>query len=189
VRPALVRVIQRVAYQHNSASDIDDLLQEVSLKLIGSGPTILGSLPSDSTKELVYFSVIAANCARDVFRARRAARRSSAATVSLDTSLSGIAENLGVVGDFDQDLLLAKIESLLPPDRREQIVYRLYYRQGLTAKEISSLPALNLSVKGVESMIYRITKQIRERLLGVHKPTVKSKRPFESSDVSLSEDH
>lgn len=61
-------------------------------------------------------------------------------------------------------MLISQIESFLPQDRREQVIFRLYYRQGLTAKEIASIPAFGLSVKGVESVILRITNQIRERI-------------------------
>ena len=107
---------------------------------------------------------LAANSARDFFRTRGTAKRGGGATISLDTPSATILASLELAQDFDRSLLLASIEALLPADRREQIVFRLYYRQGLTAKEISSIPALDLSLKGVESMIFRITKQIRERL-------------------------
>jgi len=164
IRPVLFRVSSRVAHQYNSPGEIEDLVQEISLKLIASSAAILRSLPADSTKALAYFSVLAANSARDCFRARAATKRGARTTISLDTSFANIVASLGLAADFDKNLLLTKIEEFLPPDRREQVVFRLYYRQGLTAMEISSLPALGLSCKGVESMILRITKRIRERL-------------------------
>jgi RNA polymerase sigma-70 factor, ECF subfamily len=164
VRPVLARVAARVAHQYNLPGEIDDLVQEISLKLVASGRAILHSLPSDSTQALAYFSVLAANSARDFFRARGAAKRGAGTTISLDIPLTAMAASLGAAGDLDKQLLLARIEEFLPEDRREQVVFRLYYRQGLTAREISSIPALALSVKGVESMIFRVTRGIRERL-------------------------
>ena len=164
IRPTVFRIASRVAYQYSSPGDIDDVVQEISLKMIASGQSIVQSVPADSHAALAYFSVLAANSARDFFRARGATKRGRGSTVSMETVAAMAAGRLGIIHDFDRDLLLGRIEESLPPDRREQIVFRLYYRQGLTAKEISSIPALALSVKGVESMILRITKKIRERL-------------------------
>jgi RNA polymerase sigma-70 factor (ECF subfamily) len=65
---------------------------------------------------------------------------------------------------MDQVLLLSQIEACLPENRREQIVFHLYYRQGFTAKEVAAIPALDLTVKGVESMIFRIAQHIRDRI-------------------------
>jgi hypothetical protein len=38
----------------------------------------------------------------------------------------------------------------------------MYYEQGYTAKEISFLPSVGLTVKGVESTLLRLTRFIRE---------------------------
>jgi len=37
---------------------------------------------------------------------------------------------------------------------------------GYTAKEISLLPAVGLTVKGVEAVVFRLTRYVRERLQG-----------------------
>ena len=55
------------------------------------------------------------------------------------------------------DDLLKK--SVSPRDRQ---IFGLYYRQGMTAKQIASIQALNLSTKGVEAVIVRLNKLIRE---------------------------
>jgi len=147
VQPVLRRVCWRVARQYDAPEDVDDLVQEVSLKLIASGTSILASLPARTEAALAYLSVLAANSARDFFRARRASKRGTQPAISL----------------YDRALLLTRIEENLPEDRREQVVFRLYYRQGFTAKEIADIPAMNLTTKGVESMIFRITRGIRLR--------------------------
>ena len=161
IRPVLRRVSWRVARQYDALGDVDDLVQEVSLKLIASGTSILESLPPHPDGALAYFSVLAANSARDFFRARGAFKRGTQPTISLDDQLKAVAASLDVAESYDQELLLRGIEERLPKDRREQVVFRLYYRQGLTAKEIADIPALNLKIKGVESMIFRITRSIR----------------------------
>ena len=47
---------------------------------------------------------------------------------------------------------------------RDRRVFWLYYRVGLTANAIASLPAIGLSTKGVESTILRLTRLLRQEL-------------------------
>ena len=46
---------------------------------------------------------------------------------------------------------------------RAHVVFRLYYEQGFTAGEISALGHLGLTTKGVESMIFRLTRDLKAR--------------------------
>jgi RNA polymerase sigma-70 factor (ECF subfamily) len=48
-------------------------------------------------------------------------------------------------------------------DRNSKIFW-LYYRAGLSAAAIAALPGIGLSTKGVESLILRITRELRERM-------------------------
>jgi len=50
--------------------------------------------------------------------------------------------------------------------RRDQSIFWLYFEQGFTAKEISLLPAMGLTIKGVEAAILRLTRFIKETCLG-----------------------
>lgn len=61
------------------------------------------------------------------------------------------------------------IESCLEgPDRdRDRTVFWLYYQQGMTAKDIAALPTIALSTKGVESVIFRMIRLLRERMVGL----------------------
>jgi RNA polymerase sigma-70 factor, ECF subfamily len=67
-------------------------------------------------------------------------------------------------------MLFDQINKLLgdacPPEtlERDRIVFWLYYRQGYTAGEIAGLPAVALTVKGVESLLYRLTAALRAQL-------------------------
>jgi hypothetical protein len=47
---------------------------------------------------------------------------------------------------------------------RDATIFCLYYRHGLTAKAISRLPTIGLSVKGVESTLLRLTRMVRRKL-------------------------
>jgi RNA polymerase sigma-70 factor, ECF subfamily len=47
---------------------------------------------------------------------------------------------------------------------RDYTIFWLYYREGLTAKAISRIPSVGLTVKGVESTLLRLTRLVRKRL-------------------------
>jgi len=49
---------------------------------------------------------------------------------------------------------------------RDKVVFLLYYRQGLTAKKIAGIPGIDLSEKGVESCLHRLTERVRKRVVG-----------------------
>jgi hypothetical protein len=48
-------------------------------------------------------------------------------------------------------------------------IFWFFYEQGYTAKEISLLPAVGLTVKGVEAALLRLTRHVREKL-GLQEP-------------------
>jgi RNA polymerase sigma-70 factor (ECF subfamily) len=58
--------------------------------------------------------------------------------------------------------------SLTGPDReRDRMIFWLYFRQGMSTKEIASLPTIRLGTKGVGSVIERLKHGIREQILGI----------------------
>jgi RNA polymerase sigma-70 factor (ECF subfamily) len=64
----------------------------------------------------------------------------------------------------ERSLLLHQIVRSLPEPSRERAVFQLYFQQGYSAREIAAIPALTLTTKGVESLILRLTRQLREKL-------------------------
>jgi RNA polymerase sigma-70 factor, ECF subfamily len=164
LHPVFERIASRVAHQFGAAPDVDDVVQEINLKFVSSGPVILPLVPAEPAAALAYFSVVAANAARDFFRARNATKRGAQQTVSLTDSIMCVMPAAGLHSAVERNLLMTQIEECLRGTRRDQIVFRLYYRQGFTAKEIAAIPALDLTVKGVESLIHRIALQIRDRI-------------------------
>jgi RNA polymerase sigma-70 factor (ECF subfamily) len=162
--PVLKRVAYRVALQFNAKGEIEDLIQEISLKLMNKDRLGNLALPPDPAQGAAYFSVVAANIARDFFRMRGAGKRGLARTVSWDETLDSIT--MGRTAEVDRSVLLGEIEEHLPADRKCQTIFRLYYRQGFSAKEIAALPEVGLSVKGVESLLNRVIIQLRQVMLG-----------------------
>jgi DNA-directed RNA polymerase specialized sigma24 family protein len=83
LRPVLNRVVSRVAWQYESGQETEDIIQEINLKLIGSGDSILAALPKQQHATTAYFSILAANCARDFFRSRQAVKRGAQSVITL----------------------------------------------------------------------------------------------------------
>jgi RNA polymerase sigma-70 factor, ECF subfamily len=179
--PTLGRIAYRVAAQFSATEETEDLIQEISLKLASKDSSVLMGLPRDPSASLAYFSVVAANAARDFFRSRNAAKRGVDRTVSLDSALESITG--GVRNQPDRSLLLAQIDDCLPNDRKSRAVFRLYYRQGFSAKEIAAIPAVELSVKGVESLIHRIILLVRQRLLDPVPRSVADEKPGRNPSI------
>jgi hypothetical protein len=46
------------------------------------------------------------------------------------------------------------------------MIFWLYFRQGMSTKEIASLPTVGLSAKGVGSVIERLKHAIRDQIVG-----------------------
>ena len=54
-----------------------------------------------------------------------------------------------------------------PDQERDRTIFWLYFRQGMSTREIASLPTIGLGAKGVGSVIERLKQGIREQILGV----------------------
>ena len=70
---------------------------------------------------------------------------------------------------LDRNLLIEEITACLntvvaPSSPRDQRIFWLYYRAGLSARAIAALPAIGLTIKGVESTLQRLTRQVKERM-------------------------
>jgi len=161
-QPIVARAAYRVGSQWGSSSlqEIDDIVQDTFLKLGSARHDALLRARLDSDSSVArYLSVMTANTARDYFRSRYAEKRGEAHRVSDDSVVLGIVPSAAPTSDHQ--VLLSQIDRSLGGDQREKNVFWLYYRQGFTAREIARIPGFGLSVKGVESMIYRLTATVR----------------------------
>ena len=164
LKALFTRTARRVAHEFGAPDDTDDLVQEIYLKLTGSRETITRLLPDDEGSAQGYLAILAANAARDWYRAKGAAKRGDAATRSLDDSTRNISRALGHAPSVERHILLQQIEEALEGDSHEKTVFRLFYRQGLAAREIADLPAVGLTAKGVESLLQRMGGRIKNKL-------------------------
>jgi DNA-directed RNA polymerase specialized sigma24 family protein len=151
---------------------IEEIVQEVYLKLCERDFKILRDFHDDREDGLYAFlKVVSANAARDRCDAILAARRGGGKVVSL----SGQEESVPASSDFSvrvlDRLLLNEVEAILPrftagpSAARDESIFWLHHRQGLTAREISSIPLFGLTIKGVESVLQRLITQVRTGMI------------------------
>jgi RNA polymerase sigma-70 factor, ECF subfamily len=186
LQPVFARVAYRTSVEWGRADlrELDDVVQEIFLKLGSLDTEKLGRVPLDSdSAALAYFQVMAANAARDYFRAKYANKRGEMRT---DTGVERLEEFAAraTLAQTDREILLAEINRVLIAEPRERAVFWLYYRDGLTAKEIAAMPMFQLTPKGVESLLFRLTAKVRERVRA-EPATGAEKRSFSSGDVSI----
>jgi len=155
----LTSIVYRVACRFGigSLDEVDDAVQEICLKI--SSQVRSGKVPDGEDEVLeLYMKALIANAAHDYFRGRRAKKRDLMASVSLDPDLAISAPG------FENEVLLNQLQCLAGSDARSRRVFQLYYRFGWTAKEIAKIRCLGLSPKGVESLVYRLTTDLRQKI-------------------------
>ncbi len=165
IHPDVLRVARNVARSSglDRPEDIDDLVQEICLKI--SHPSSLRAirLPSDDKQADRYFRATAANAARDALKTRFACKRGEHVTISMEDHLTELADSVAAPA-IEREILFRQIDELLEANASERAIFWLYFREGLTSKEIASIPAVGLTSKGVESALQRMTSSLRNRL-------------------------
>jgi RNA polymerase sigma-70 factor (ECF subfamily) len=159
----------------NSRSVVDDLVQETYLRLCADHCRLLRNFSgaADNSDPLgALVRAVAANVAHDFFRGRTAQKRGGSQSANApalpdDELLSDLWRG---ARDLERELQIREIERALGSapstavSPRERLIFRLYFRQGLTASAIAMIPALQLSTKGVESALHRTTQFLRSQL-------------------------
>ena len=165
IYPLANRIAARVATQWGVGirEEIEDLTQEICVKITQRSSAFVSTLPEDDAEATKYLAVLAANTARDSMRARFANKRGERSTRPLLQEHEPAGER-GLSLGMDREILLRQLDAMVEGSEMERAVFRLYYQQGFTAKEISSIPAIGLTMKGVESMIHRIVASLRSKI-------------------------
>jgi len=156
-----------------SSSRVDDVIQEVFLRLCAEDCKLLRRFAGDQQGSLAgYIKVIAAGVAHDQMRASGRQKRGGNFEMSeddvgeLEARIPAPAQEQAV----ERAIQMREIEDVLAsfvPDtitERDRTIFDLYFKQGFTAKDIGSIASIGLSIKGVESSIHRTTTELRRTL-------------------------
>jgi RNA polymerase sigma-70 factor (ECF subfamily) len=175
-RPISLSII-RVAYQWGEIPQqfVDDLVQDTYLKLCTDNCRHLLEFGTQHSDEalLGYIKKIAINVAHDHFKSLHSQKRGSGEVSQImeDADPKAGPSSPGGQESMEREILFKQIDECLEsclegPDRdRDRIIFWLYYQQCMTAREIAALPTIGLSAKGVESVIVRVTRLLRERMV------------------------
>ena len=146
---------------------VDDLIQNTYVKLFDNDRKALRSIKNEYENAIFGFlKVVASNVVQDHFR--KPGNKVDEVEVSDAVLPPGLDERER--REFlDKKDEVERILAKFPPSEtreRDLAIFWFFYEQGYTAKEISLMPHLKLTVKGVEAVILRLTRYIRERLEG-----------------------
>jgi RNA polymerase sigma-70 factor, ECF subfamily len=153
---------------------VDDLLQETYVKLCVDKCRLLLDFaqqhPDDAV--LAYIKTIASNVTHDHFKSHHSQKRGAGETDQLLEGFDPAAQSgsLGGSEAMDHAVLLKQIDNQLQNcaagsnQERDCLIFWFYYLQGMSAKAIAALATIKLTAKGVEAVIFRLTRCVREHL-------------------------
>jgi DNA-directed RNA polymerase specialized sigma24 family protein len=174
-KPISLTVIRTASlWGEPSRSLVEDLVQVTYLKLWEDGCRLLRDFALQHPEAILgYLKKTAANAAHDYFKHGHSQSsggvRPHVSTSDVDPE--GGEEALGSQERIAFGVLLSEIDEHLkrgltgPDQKRDRMIFWLYFRQGMSTKEIASLPTIGLSAKGVGSVIERLKHCIREQIL------------------------
>lgn len=155
-----------------SPSLVDDLVQEAYLKLCANNFQALRRFDCRHEHALAGFlKVVASNVTQDYLRSSLSQKRGSGkAEDDLEDAMPTARCVVNSAAAMEQAIMFRQIERCLesqrcePNFKRDHKIFSLYYRHGLTAHAIARCPGIGLSVKGVESALFRLTQMLRAKL-------------------------
>ena len=154
------------------ASVVDDIVQDVFLKLCEQERRILREFrPQGEDSFLALLRVVTTSVANDYFRKRRSEKRGGkVVTVAIEDDPNTTVVSCPDAGpNMQRTVLFNEIDRLLRSasgsvPERDRTIFWLYYLQGLTADEIAALPGTELTAKGVESALRRISTWLKKQM-------------------------
>jgi RNA polymerase sigma-70 factor (ECF subfamily) len=170
---SIAKIIDSVCRKLGGASFdiVDDLIQETYLKLCANNYSLLVNFRLQHANAFWgYIKDVASSVVYDYLRSRHAIKRDAARTVDLGHAMNYVKVGHGRAESLENEILLSEIDDLLLQrgaglaEEKERKIFWLYYRDGLTAKAIASLPDMGLTVKGVESALLRLTRFVKKSL-------------------------
>ena len=150
-------------WREPAPSLVDDLVQETFLKLFVNDRKALRGIRNAYENTIFgYLKVVASNVTCDHFRQpKNKMQEIELSDPVVPPSPDGF-DRIQFVRLKDQIQSCLDGHSSSDTYKRDQAIFWLYYEQGYTAKEISLLPTIGLSIKGVESTLLRLTRLIKE---------------------------
>jgi RNA polymerase sigma factor (sigma-70 family) len=152
----------------------DDLAQQVYLKLNDHEARVLRQfVPTHEGACFGFLKVVTANVVHDYFRSK---------TQDLPENLP---EDLPDARQHQDPVLFREIDDFLRREVRalDRQIFWLHYRQGMTAGEIAAVPGVNLTIKGVESLLKRMRDLVCKEFSGSQKKAASAAAPEGGTEI------
>ena len=168
-QPLIAGVVMRVAerYGQTGSGVVDELVQETFMKLCRNDSKALKEFRAEHEGAVFGFlKTVALNVEIDHFRSLQPRTEEPLE----DWQATAAESSEGGTASAEMSVLMEQVDGALTRSttaetrERDRTVFWLYYKHGFTAKAIAALPAVGLSIKGVETVIFRLTKAIRKSL-------------------------
>jgi RNA polymerase sigma-70 factor (ECF subfamily) len=153
---------------------VEDLLQETYLKLCADKCRRLLEFAQQHSDDAVlgYIKTIAINVAHDHFKSLYSQKRGAGETDQWLEDFEPAAQSGSPGGSeaMERQVLLKQIDRLLQNcavgsnQERDCLIFWFYYLQGMSAKAIAAVATIKLTAKGVEAVIFRLTRCVQEQL-------------------------
>jgi RNA polymerase sigma-70 factor (ECF subfamily) len=165
IASVIINTVRR--WKQPAPSLVDDLIQNTYVKLLDNDRKALRSIKNEYENAIFGFlKVVASNIVQDHFR--KPINKADEVEVS-DAVLPPGHDERERLEFSDKKNEVQKILATLSSSEtyeRDVAIFWFFYEQGYTAKEISQLPNVGLTVKGVEAVTLRLSRYLRERLDG-----------------------
>lgn len=175
-RPISLTIIRTAGLWGEPAQSlVEDLVQATYLKLWEDNCRLLRDFAVQfPDAALGYVKKIAANITHDYLKHGRSLTsggdKPHVSTSDVDPEAG--RQVYGSREKMDFEILLKELDEHLKrgsvgrDQQRDRTIFWLYFQQGMSNKEIASLPTIGLGPKGVGSVIERLKRSIRHLILG-----------------------
>jgi RNA polymerase sigma-70 factor (ECF subfamily) len=168
IASVIINTVRR--WKTPAPSLVDDLIQDTYVKLFANDKKALRAIKNEYENTIFgYLKVIASNVVRDHFR--QPVNKVDEIELSDAVLPPGPQDRERLEFLHKKEEIKGILETLSSSETydRDVAIFWLFYEQGYTAKEISLIPTVGLSVKGVEAVLFRVARYARERL-GLKEP-------------------
>jgi RNA polymerase sigma-70 factor (ECF subfamily) len=160
IASVIINTIRR--WKEPSPSLVDDLIQDTFVKLFANDRKALRSIKNEHENTIFgYLKVVASNVVRDHFR--QPINKVEEIELSDPVLPPGPDGHERLEFAHRKEKVQAVLETLSSSEtyKRDVAIFWFFYEQGYTAKEISMLPNIGLTVKGVEAVLFRLIRCLR----------------------------
>ncbi len=164
-----------------SDAAVEDLVQEVFLRLVESRCRVLRRCRASTEAELMaYLREVCASVVTDRWRRQQAQKRVMPTDPKAQAQVGPRCEGSPdpredperkAMGHQLRERLCRQVEEVLagPHARRDREIFELAVLGGWTSREIAAAPSSRLSVAGIDTVVSRVRRRLRQR--GVEAPT------------------